>query len=830
MRFIPTRWFHRFPLACAAILFAAGIATGRHLSGIEFSRWFPMAAIVVLLWAIAFKKRPAFIFSCLFPLFFLAGLIQIAKIGPPSAPSHIYNQIQIRTEASIIGKVTKAPSFDGNKGRTLINVEQIILADGSQHQTSGLIRLSMPFDPREMSIPGDRLMARASLSRVAPPGTPGGFDFRQYLADRNIWITGWVRTSNDLVRVDVTSTSFWDKIRILPEFGRRKINVFLAGSSLTAAETGIYQAILTGEKQSIPLPIFKTYQNAGIVHLLAISGTHMGLLALICGLFVINLAKLFPSLLLRWPARKIAASSSLIILTAYLLIAGLNPPATRAYLMAATMIIALLMDRLNMAINALALAALLILIGDPGSLFTASFQLSFFAVLAILMLGEPLRKFNSNPTFSATPTRRALTWVCNSLAISCAAWVGTAPLVLKHFHQISLSGPPATLLAAPLICFWALPMGLFSCLLMGPFPGAAETLLQVGSLGITGATHLAHFFADLPGSALIIPPPTIPQIIGFYLIIATLTFWKKLPQRGAFMAVAMIFLLASPAFGILKTLRDEQATTVSFIDVGQGSSTLIEFPDHRAILIDGGGSGSDRFNPGREVIGPFLWTRGISHLDGLVITHAHADHINGLNFIIDQFHPANIWTNATQTEVSALTTLLEKARGLGIHIESPPAGTTLVNTTGNRLEVLLGPVNASDEQPTENDRSLVIRLTTVKGSILFPGDIMVRVGEHLLRTYPDLQCEVLLAPHHGGRTSASNLLMEKISPQTVVVSAGTFSKDVFPDQELLNQGLSRNIRMFNTAIDGTVACRITSSGLEWTRLGRKGAMGNNPGS
>lgn len=807
----------------AALSFAAGIGYGRY--GPEpapplICLLAPVGVALLLLHLVR-SWRPLAAPIAVILLFFVSGIIHLGHTSEPAHSTALTPLLDTGNNVILSGLMAEAPSYNGQRGKMLFKADQLWRQNGSITPVAEQIILAMPFPVPDHLVAGSRLLIRATLSRPQPPGTPGSFDYRQYLADRGIYLTGYLRSPACLAALHLSSAgeSWTTTLHYWPQRLRQKLNRFIAAAPLAPPATGLYQALITGELALVPPETLTAYRTSGAFHLLSISGTHLALLALLCGLIFNLLLRRSQLLLLNFSVTKITAALTVLVLIVYSLLAGMNPPVVRSLIMAVCLIGALLINRPHSLANSLGLAVLVSLIWNPADLFHASFQLSYAAVIGIVTLHTACGdRFKTIAEEGAA--RRLARWLLATLAVSLAALLATAPLTQYHFRQVALISPLSTLLLAPLLCLIALPLGLVASLLSSWLPSAATSLLELGGLSLAGAEWLNGQLAGLPVNSW--QPPLMPlaAIPFYYLGLAGLLLSRNsLAARAvAAASLAMVLgLLISPP-----VISSPSETRVTFLDVGQGNATLLEFPGGRNILVDGGSSGSDNYDVGAEVILPYLQYSGIRELEGLVITHDHGDHLNGLATIIDRFPPATVWTNDNAVKSVALTAVLDKATRHGAKIKVPAQGENILSAPDNLLTCLSNHHLRSYGGLPENRRSLVLRLTSRERTFLLPGDIMAADGESLLADGESLGCDVLLAPHHGSDNSASLVLAGAGRPKRLIVSAGGYDGGKFPGRKVQEWCGQNGVAIHRTGDLGAITFTVGPAGLSWRRLSAKG--------
>ncbi|MBE0584841.1 MAG: ComEC/Rec2 family competence protein, partial [Desulfofustis sp.] len=464
--------------------------------------------------------------------------------------------------------------------------------------------------------------------------------------------------------------------------------------------------------------------------------------------------------------------------------------------------------------------ALMILFYDPFSLEEASFQLSFAAVAAIMLIVPPLlRRFGSNDPELSRASRLRL-WLIGAVAVTVAATIGTMPLLLYHFHRIATVSVAANLIIEPLICLWAMVLGLIALPLLPVSLTAADLLLHAGGWALIAAAAVASYVSSLPFSSIWLPSPAPWLMILYYLILA---IWLAPPAtafgRRPLIGVAFVCCLLSfflPLTPLSDRFKDQDR--ISVLDVGHGNGVLVELRDGRKILIDGGSRSSPGFDCGTALLAPYLWHRGIAHLDDIIISHADADHYNGVPAVLKRFTVDRLWLPYLDCSKPGYTHLCRLARQHGVTLLFPKGG-VFIEGEGYRFIAAGTAIGAPAERrwitasdATEDDNGLVVLLQTPLFSMLFPGDIGRARERELLASHASLQAELMVASHHGSATSNSPAFLTAVSPKQLIVSSGDRDGSLFPSESLRSFVHRHRTTLLTTVEHGTLVIVGTDDG------------------
>jgi competence protein ComEC len=614
---------------------------------------------------------------------------------------------------------------------------------------------------------------------------------------------------------------FKNPILLKIESWRDHIRDFLEKEA-TLPSSSIFQALVLGEQGNIPEEVRESFITTGIAHLLAISGDHLGIVALLSFSLFLWVMKRSEFLLLSLSVKKWAAALTIPCLLLYTFIAGGGISVIRATIMVITFFLSIVFDRERHLLHTLALAAFLILLFSPPSLFDVSFQLSFLAVLSILYLVpriyRDLRREEINIPPEISWKQKIWKYARLSFIVTVVAILGTAPFVALHFNRVSLIGFLANLFIVPWVGFLIVPITLIASIFSFFFYPFASLLITVDQFLATLLFKVVAFFASIPFASIYIPTPTAIEIILYYLLLFLWVHLRK-GKKIKYLFVGICILLAADlAYWNLKD-RFRKDLTLTFIDVGHGDSILVEFPKGKRMLIDGGGLHEDRFDVGKNVIAPFLWKKKIQKIDTLVLTHPDPDHLKGLNFIASQFKIGRFWDNGLRGD-SEFYLELEKTlqrrkidrfplneninsqmiNGVEISFLNPPAGST-------------GPVRHRNPAYL-NNQSLVIRLRFKNIILLLTGDVEKEAEERMVRKGYPLRAHILKVPHHGSSSSSSLIFLEKVKPDHAIISVGERTIGRLPHPEVIERYKRLGSKIFRTDKHGAITVMTDGEGVE----------------
>jgi competence protein ComEC len=643
---------------------------------------------------------------------------------------------------------------------------------------------------------GDRVRIWARLRRARGFRNPGSFDIEAYLARRGASLVGSVKSAA-LIELEGAPPA---KLATVTGTIRRFVRARIASAlgSPRGPETdrdeapGVVLAMLVGDRSWIPGWAEKLYQRAGTLHVIAISGAHVALLALL----------VFGGLR-RWGGGLRASLLALAaVLPLYALICTSAPSVTRAVLMALTLIVARWLSLDPQPFHALGLSALLILVFRPLDIEDPGFQLSFAATATLILFAPSISRLT--PLGSRLPGR----W----LAVSLAAQLGVVPVAAWHFHRLAGGAVLANLVAVP--AAGGLMVVGMAILLFGPVPGVGALLALAARALVAAITWSSELVLMLPGGSIVVPAPGPVWLIGYGagLLVAALAPGRWRRASFASLALLLIGMVARPDAATPSELA------VTAIDVGHGDALLLEIPGGRRVLVDGGGSHDADFDTGERVVVPFLLRRGIRRLDAVVLTHPDRDHLGGLSAVLADLEVGELWEGEPAWELAGYRGLREIARQRGVRVRSLRTRDS-VRLGEATVEVLAGLEDGAGEPRVRrkkrrgyNHASLVLRVRYRRARILLTGDAESQLERKLLADGRFLRADMLKVGHHGSGSSTTPLFLDAVRPRVAVVSARRSGAFRLPSPRVLHRFRVRGIPVYRTDRDGAVTVYLDAEG------------------
>ena len=650
------------------------------------------------------------------------------------------------------------------------------------------VRVTEKRDLPGLPEPGDSICFEAKWYPVNDPTVPGAFNTREWLKSQGFAAYG------KFVHWDAWQGK-WTFERSFHRFRRWLKTRF--DEYLEPAETGLLLGLLAGDRSGIPEALRNDFQRSGLVHVLAISGFHVVLLA---GMLMVFLKAT------RLP-HKAASIIAIILLAVYVPVTGGSPAVIRAVLMFAVPQLGTLLQRPANTLNSLGVALLCILLHSPTELWNTGFQLSAAATAGILV-GNAYNPLRSLPDF----LRRSKVWnLLESLAVAptyvtLCATLATAPFLIHHFKTLSPMAWLGNIVVVPAIS-WGMQAGLFAAL--SPIDFVRETFCNAAGFFLRLASLLTRLLSDSAQASVTVGPfpPAILLLMGALFIMLP-ACRKNLVARWYCVACALLFSGLFLFQGYARIVSPSWSMTV--IDVGQGDGILLQTPGGHNILVDAGDN--DRSDSGKDIIVPFLHHIGVQKLDALVITHPHKDHFGGAASIMRVFPVEELWTNECSRTADGIEwrDMIEEAADRKVPIREIRRGFTWKEALFREdfFEIqAIHPKKLSDPQKEcrdLNEASITLHAKGLGHSALVTGDLTIAGEKQILNSVVNIKSDVLKLGHHGSKTSSSAEFLAAVNPQVAIISSGRRNRFRHPHKQITNRLDSLRIPYLNTAKNGTV--------------------------
>jgi len=628
---------------------------------------------------------------------------------------------------------------------TRIAGEAAAIRDGRQWRTaSGRTRLIV-YGELPQFRPGDRLRVFGQLKAVPPAMNPGQFDFARHLRAERVLCQ--LRTACPEAVQRRATGGAWSVRAWLAAV--RTHSARLLRRYLGPSQAELASVVLLGRREAAPWERREAFAETGTAHLLVVSGLHLGIVA---GSLL--------WLLLRLPvSRQTAAAVVALAAVAYLLLVDARAPVVRATVLVLVGCVAIACYRRAFSFNSLAMAALVVVVWSPVEVFSLGAQLSFLSIAALMWAGprwahcwrdaDPLDQLLAQSRPLPVRIIRALALRARDVTImSTVVWLVTIPLVAARTHMVPLAGLALNTVlwipfsAALLAGYATLLLGSLAVPLAWPTAWVCSACLQVTEWTVRWARGwpLSHFW---------VPGPPDWWLAGYYgLLVLWLAFPRLRPPRRWCVAS----MAAWVGLGFLPALVRDHSSQLqaTFIAVDHGCSVLVELPDGKALLYDAGRLGSPEV--GADLIAGVIWSRGRTHLDAVVLSHADMDHYNALPELLERFSVGVVYVSPLMFDEQspALRQLRESIARASVPLRILSAGDRLSGGADCTIHVLHPPRRGA--LGDDNANSLVLCVEYGERRMLLPGDLADVGLAHLLAEEPH-PCDVLLAPHHGSRSS-----------------------------------------------------------------------------
>lgn len=648
---------------------------------------------------------------------------------------------------------------------------------------------------------GEEYAFKGRFDALEPLPNPGGFDSQGYYTRSGI---SFLFKCSDTAPVRLTTMGkSRTSLGLAAARTRRKLyNIFT--TAIGGNEAGLIAAVLLGQRGGMGRAMSDRFADAGVIHILAVSGLHVGILwfVLITVLRTIRVPQ------------KTGVVLSCLLLVFYCFITSLRSPVERATIMFICFSLTSLMEREIDSFNAVCVAALVILILAPSCIFDAGFQLSFACTVSIVRLYGPATSLF--PGLFSVKTNALLRWALGATFVSLCAQLGSIPLAMYHFNRLPWAALIANLVVVPLagVDIWlGLTVAAFGCL-KGPLLGLAASANWL-SLKLTLAS--VDFFSSVRFFSFRTVRPPVLALAIWYLLLFLLPELKK--SRRARIASFLIILVGANCFLWDCALKKPRARlSASFLDVGQGDCCFLETDTGERALIDAGPNLGD-YDSGERVVAPFLWQKGIRRIDRLVLSHCDNDHIGGTEFVLDHFAVGEVIDGGAIVPSAEYLSFLQKVKKSGTEYTIARRGSR-IDFGGNRISVLYPDgeaikLSTLDRHFKPNNSSVVLLLDCGRTRLLFAGDVdedIERITESIRRV------DLLKVPHHGSKIVNEAILKSGLIPSVAVISVASGNRFNLPNKGVVAGYLRSGTRLYRTDRDGCIFFETDGTGYKLSTM------------
>jgi competence protein ComEC len=765
------------PLVVVAVALATGIVADRFVP-IPFVAWLTVAAGGLIAW-ISFARRGYAVTA------YVALMIAVTACGAARHHGHwrLFSNDELGRYAreQSQGVCLEVIALTGPRHRpaplpdplrsmaqgahTQMRVRATAIRDGdSWRPVDG--RATLLVDGTLVGVDAsDRLRVVGQMQLAAPPTNPGEFDFAKHRRGDREMVT--VRADfPDCVQV-VEAAPWWSWRRCLHEM--RAAGDRLLWGTLSHERAGLASAVLLGAREQVDDELEDDFLVTGTVHVLSISGLHVGILAFV----------LFKALRTGWMRRGPALLAVAILTLLYTLLTDSEPPAVRATVLVWVACGAVFLGRVPLGFNSLALAGLIVLAINPADLFRVGTQLSFLSMAALIAFGSwwaqrPRPDALTQLIHRTRPWHvRWMRWSATKVgAVALAGlviWMVTSPLVLHRFNVVSLSALVLnTMLWIPVLFAMVSGFGVLAFGWLVPPIGAICGWVCDRSLGLIESTIDAA--ARLPGTYFWMPGPELGWLLGFYAVLALPLLLPRTLSYSRSMVLGAVLILA----GVLASFRwpwqsSNEELVCGFVSVGHGCAVVLELPNGQVWLYDAGRLGSPR--AGARSVEAYLRSRKIARIDAVILSHADIDHYNALPQLLERFSVGTVYVSGQmfRDDSAPLDVLLSAVAQAEVPFDTLSVGEQIF--ADDCIARVLHPP-AEGVAGSDNAQSIVLAIEYAKRCVLLTGDLEPPGLQRLLGA-PPLDCDLLLVPHHGSARSRPPDIVNWSTPEWAVISSGT---------------------------------------------------------
>lgn len=774
----------------------SGVLLGEAFSGGYFLPLGIFSALAVGLWVLKWLN-PQSIFinyttasDVLYLLLIIVfGWFRIAVSSQVQPNNTTFQLIQVSSWDVITSKgiITSTSVSAIGKSRLDIIVEEteIDLIKSKEKYNARLL-----FDYTTDALPGDTISFQGSIIPITDKRNPLAFDYKSFLSSRDIYVQFSV---DSLIKVSQNNSHlnwFWWRAKL------KKI----VEQNFSNSTEDLANALILGQKAELDQQTKKAFSRAGLSHIMAVSGLHVGFL-------LAPIWFILPFFRRNLIGKYVGLTIVIIVLFLYSGLTNFSASVLRASVTAVFLTFGKLFNKSPNSINLTAAAAFFLLVINPSDLFSIGFQLSFSAVFIILLILPVIQ--------SSHPSWIRFRWFGKPITViivSIVVQIGLYPIQAFYFGEVSLISPISNALFIPFLGL-CIPLS-FAGLIFTPISSELALFLsQPLNLLLTGMKYFVITISELEWSWMKVNTPTSLIFPFWLMVIFMISSLKKPAIRFKLINLSLLFLSVILFKDIYDKINPDNLT-VTYFDVGQGDAALIQTPNGANVLIDTG-VWRPGYSSGQSVLLPHLEAEGIAKLDAVVLSHPHADHIGGILDLVEGVPIDTIYNSGFVYESNLYKSYQIEAESQGIPIKSVQAG-DIINIDNSVLLLILGPEGGRFNSDP-NQHSIVLELIYGDTEFLFTGDADDSQEARIIENYGRLlNTDALKVAHHGSRTSSTEEFVNITSPDISVVSLGDRNRFKHPHIEAIQRINSSETELFYTSRDKAII--LKSDGKKIWRL------------
>ncbi|MBK8554056.1 MAG: DNA internalization-related competence protein ComEC/Rec2 [Ignavibacteria bacterium] len=639
---------------------------------------------------------------------------------------------------------------------------------------------------------------------IRSPGkrNPGDFDYRKYLEIQNIHKLFYVNDYKNVTVLSKDNLNYFYQNILIP------VKIFVLTTidkNYDGDEAAYLKGLITGERSDITQEMKDDFVNAGVMHLIAVSGLNVAYI-------IISLSLILS--LLRFPMIP-RAVITIAFLIFYCMFTGNTASIVRASIMGILVLIAILLERRINFYNIIGMAAMMILIYDAKQLFDPGFILSFSAVLSMAVFLTTFEKvFLSRIRELHIKGKKIALMLLALFFTSLAAQIGTIPITANYFGKISVISLLTNIIAVPLANL-SLAIGFFQMFIAAISEYLSSVISETNNVLLYVQLSFIQWCASPDFAYFSVENFNFTSIIAYYLIVLIL-IWRKTEGNFCFRIILSGLILCG--YFILETDL-EKKLKITFLDVGQGDCSVIHTPDDKIILVDCGRT-SFVSNSGERIIAPYLKRNSVSRIDLLIITHLHLDHIGGIHYLLENFEIGKIIESGQKYNTAFTNTMDSLIQAKKIPRETIRTGDYINNIENLRLYFIFPGAEFVDQTGNTlnnnlNNGSVAFILKYKENEFFFSGDIEKESENFISDTYTGfIETDVLKVAHHGSITSSTIKFIVNNKPQHAVISCGMYNKFNHPSDLVLNRLNNIGAVIHRTDTEGAVVFQSDGRNIE----------------